>query len=103
MHTQMAIKLRVSANKFNPGARLSEAEIEELVAAATEAPSSFNIQHWRFVAVTEREDKERLKALAYNQQKVADAAVTFIVLGDLRGHEKLPDILGRAVKAGILD
>ena len=103
MHTQLAIKRRVSANKFDAGASLSEAEIEELVAAATEAPSSFNIQHWRFVAVTEREDKERLKALAYNQQKVADAAAAFIVLGDLRGHEKLPGILGRSVKAGIID
>lgn len=103
MHTQLAIKRRISANRFDASARLSEAEVEELVAAATEAPSSYNIQHWRFVAVTETGDKERLKALAYNQQKVADAAVTFIVLGDLRGHEKLPEILGRSVEAGIID
>ncbi len=103
MDTLDLIKQRISANKFDTTRTLSEAEIEELVSYATEAPSAYNIQNWRFVALTKKEDKERLKALAYNQQKVVDAAVTFIVLGDLRGYEKLADILGRSVEAGILD
>ncbi|MFS8867570.1 nitroreductase family protein [Synechococcus sp. H65.1] len=102
MDALTALKTRVSADHFDPSRLLSEAEIRELVAYATEAPSSFNIQHWRFVAVTDPKDKERLKALAYNQQKVADAAVVFIVLGDLKGYEKLPEIVQRAVAAGIL-
>ncbi|MGH9840850.1 MAG: nitroreductase family protein [Blastocatellia bacterium] len=100
--TLQLIKQRISANKFDPNRKLSEEEIKELVSYATEAPSAYNIQNWRFVALTETEDKERLKAVAYNQQKVVDAAVTFIVLGDLRGYEKLPEIMNRAVKAGIL-
>jgi nitroreductase len=101
--TLQLIKERTSTTKFDQSRSLSEEEIKELVSYATQAPSSFNIQHWRFVAVTKPEDKARLKAVAYNQQKVVDASVTFIVLGDLRGHEKLPEILGRAVKAGIFD
>jgi nitroreductase len=103
MGTLELIKRRISANKFDPARTLSEDEIRELVSYATNAPSAYNIQHWRFVAVTGREDKERLKAVAYNQQKVVDAAVTFIVLGDLRGYEKLPEITRRAVEAGILE
>jgi len=102
MDALAALKARISADKFDPSRPLSEKEIRELVAYATEAPSSFNIQHWRFVAVADPADKERLKALAYNQQKVADAAVVFIVLGDLKGYEKLPEIAQRAVAAGIL-
>ncbi len=98
-----AIKQRVSANKFDPAATLSEDEIKELVGYATEAPSSYNIQHWRFIAVTTPEDKARLKAVAMNQPKVADAAVTFIVLGDVRGYEKLPIILQRAMDAGLIN
>jgi len=103
METLRLIEQRISTNKYDPARRLSEGEIRELVGYARQAPSSYNLQHWRFVAVTEPADKERLKAVAYNQQKVADAAVTFIVLGDLRGHEKLPEILGRSVRAGILE
>jgi nitroreductase len=101
--TLKLLKERISTNHFDKTRTLSDDEISDLVSYATLAPSSYNIQHWRFVAVTKPEDKARLKALSYNQQKVEDAAVTFIVLGDLRGYEKLPEILGRSVKAGILD
>src|SRR5919108_648743 len=101
--TLKLLKERISTNLYDKSRRLSEAEIRELVSYAIESPSSYNIQHWRFVAVTKPEDKTRLKAVAYNQQKVEDAAVTFIVLGDLRGYEKLGEILSRSVEAGILD
>jgi nitroreductase len=101
--TLQLIKERISTNLYDKSRQLSETEIRELVSYATESPSSYNIQHWRFVAVTKPEDKSRLKAVSYNQQKVEDAAVTFIVLGDLRGYEKLGEILGHAVKDGILE
>lgn len=102
MTTLEAIRGRVSANKFDPAQELPRQEISELVDLAAQAPSSFNQQNWRFVAVTKKEDKERLKALAYGQQKVADAAVTFIVLGDLRGHERMAQALEPSVKAGLI-
>jgi len=103
MDTLELIRQRISTNKFDTSRTLSEAEIKELVAYATEAPSAYNIQNWRFVAVTNPEDKARLKSVAYNQQKVVDAAVTFIVLGDLRGYEKLPQILKPMVDDGLMD
>jgi nitroreductase len=103
MNTLEIINQRISANRFDPNKPLSRAEIEELVTYATQAPSSFNLQHWHFIAVTEHPRKERLKAVAYGQQKVVDAAVTFIVLGNLQAHTKLADILGRSVQAGIFD
>ncbi len=102
MDALTVLKERISANKFDTSRSLSEAEIKELVAYATEAPSAYNIQHWRFVAVTEADAKERLKSVAYNQQKVADAPVVFIILGDLRGYEKMPQIVEQTVAAGIL-
>jgi nitroreductase len=103
MDTIELIKQRISTNKFDASRALSEAEIKELVSYATEAPSAYNIQNWRFVAITSPEEKARLKSLAYNQQKVADAAVTFIVLGDLRGYEKLPHIVKPMVSDGLID
>lgn len=102
MDTLETIKHRISANHFDASKTLSEAEIKELVSYAIEAPSSFNIQHWRFVAVTKPEEKARLKAVAYNQPKVAEAAVTFIVLGDLQAFEKLPQIYQPLAEAGAM-
>ncbi len=98
-----SIKHRVSANAFDASRPLSRAEIEDLVEFALDAPSSFNLQHTRFIAVVDAKQKEKLKELSWNQAKVSDAAVTFIILGDTLAHEKLPDLMGRAVKAGMLD
>ena len=89
MSAPEVFKKRFSANQFDSKKTMTEQEIKDLVAMAIEAPSSFNIQHWRFVAVVDKAAKEKLKGLAYNQPKVADASVTFIILGDLNAHEKL--------------
>ena len=96
------IRNRVSVENFDPDRPLNEDEVRALVRDAIQAPSSFNIQHWRFVAVRKPADKQRLMEAAYGQRQVADAAVTFIVLGDVRGIEKLPVVMERAVQCGAL-
>jgi nitroreductase len=96
------IRNRVSVESFQPDRPLDDEQVRDLIRDAIEAPSSFNIQHWRFVAVRSPEDKRILKQSAYGQQQVEDASVTFIVLGDVRGVEKLPQALDRAVDCGAL-
>ena len=94
---------RTSINKFDSAKRISEAEIREIVADAVETPSSYNIQHWRFIAVTDAEKKKRLQAAAYNQVKVSHASATIIVLGDLRAHEKLENIYAPLVERRVME
>jgi nitroreductase len=96
------LRARASVERFDPAHSLDEREIEDLVADATLAPSSFNIQHWRFVAIRKPEDKARLREAAFGQTQVVEAAVTFVVLGDTQGTDKLPAILERAVRDGTL-
>jgi len=91
---------RTSINLFDPSKPITEDEIRQIIADAIEAPSSYNIQHWRFVAVTDPEKKKQLQAAAYNQPKVGQASATIIVLGDLRGYEKLEKIYEPLVKNG---
>jgi nitroreductase len=97
-----ALRERYSCDHFDPSKTLTEAQLRELVEDATHAPSSFNLQHWRFVCVRQPLDKERLKAVAYQQQKVVDASAVFIVLGDLRAHELLAESLAPEVKSGAM-
>ena len=96
------IEGRISANHFDPTRPLDDATIATLVHLATRAPSAFNFQNWSFVAVRSREGKERLKSLAYGQQKVVDAAVTFIVSGTLMPHARLALALEPAVRTGVM-
>ena len=102
MNVSEAIKTRVSAHSFDPERTIGEDEIKELAHYATLAPSSYNVQNWRFVAVSKPEDKERLKAVAYNQAHVTQSAVMYIVLGDLQPHSHIEEINQLAVDAGNL-
>lgn len=97
------IKSRVSANSYDTTRKLSDAEVAELVELATHAPSAFNLQNWKFVAVRSDDAKARLLPLAFGQQKVADAAVTFIVCGTLEPHLTLPAALKPTLDAGIIN
>ncbi|GAB2876195.1 nitroreductase family protein [Pseudoduganella ginsengisoli] len=96
------IESRASINHFDPERKLADTQIKELVRLATLAPSAYNFQNWKFIAVRSQPAKERLKAVAYNQPKVAEAAVMFIVCGTLAAHEGLPRALQPSVEVGIL-
>lgn len=96
------IRNRISVEDFDATRTLDEATIRRVVEDATHAPSSFNIQHWRFVAVRDRDDKRRLCEAAYNQQQVADASVVFVLLGDTEAAGKLGETLAPAVESGSL-
>jgi nitroreductase len=95
---------RTSAEHFDSATPISVQEIKELISEACQAPSAFNIQHWRFIAVTDERIKERLKGttIAPNQGRVADAPLIFLILGDLKGHKRLEGILDEAVHANLL-
>ena len=97
------IESRVSTNHYDSTRLLSDEEIAELVRLATRAPSAYNFQNWKFIAVRSHEAKARLKAVSYGQQKVTDASVTFIICGTLAAHEQLPHALQPSVDAGIMD
>lgn len=99
---QTLIETRVSTNHFDTERPVTSAQISELVRLATLAPSAYNFQNWKFIAVTSTAAKEKLKAAAYGQQKVVDAAVTFIVCGTLNAHQHLENTLRASLDEGIL-
>ena len=95
---------RTSAEHFDSATPISVQEIKELISEACQAPSAFNIQHWRFIAVTDERIRQGLKetTIAPNQERVANAPLIFLVLGDLNGYKKLEGILDETVQAGLL-
>src|SRR5690606_33052666 len=94
------IERRVSANQFDASHHLKDTEIEELVRLATRAPTAYNLQNWRFIAARTSDAKAKLRELAYGQAKVSEAAVTFIICGQLPDHTALADRLRPFVESG---
>src|SRR5690606_21460702 len=93
---------RISINHFQPDRPLDEDVITSLISQATKAPSAYNLQNWRFIAVRSQEAKARLKAAAFGQQKIEDASVAFIVCGTLAAHSQLASALQPSVEAQIM-
>jgi nitroreductase len=93
---------RSSAKYYDPAATLSDDEISELVRIGTTAPTSFHLQNWRFIAVRSPEAKARLRPIAWNQPATTEAAVTFIVCGQLADSSVIPARLAPLVEAGIM-
>jgi nitroreductase len=77
-----AIKGRRSINFFEPGEKLSKEKIEELIGIANLSPSSFNLQPWRVIAVTDIERKQALRKCAFNQPKAEEASAVLIMIAD---------------------
>ncbi|WP_375460246.1 nitroreductase family protein [uncultured Enterovirga sp.] len=97
-----AIEERRTTVLFDTARDLGDEQISELVRLATTAPTSFNLQNWRFIAVRTPAAKARLRSIAWNQAKITGAPVTFIVIGQMANEKTLPDRLAPAVEAGIM-
>ena len=79
---------RRSINFFDPEKDVSEAQLDEMIELASKAPSSFNLQPWNLIVLRDKERKEALKSLAWDQPKVVEAPVTLIILADKNGWQE---------------
>ncbi len=79
---------RRSVNFFDPAKPVSDDELRKVVALASLAPSSFNLQPWNLIVVRSPEARARLRKLAMDQAKVTEAPVVLIVLADTEGYQE---------------
>ena len=93
---------RTAAKYYDPAATMSDDQIRELVRIGTTAPTSFHLQNWRFIAVRTPEAKARLRPIAWDQPAITEAAVTFIIVGQLADSSVIPARLAPLVEAGIM-
>jgi nitroreductase len=91
METFAAIEARRSVKKFDPEHVMSEAEIQRLMEAVLLTPTSFNIQNWRFVLITDPEVKKRVRAKGFDQAQFTDASLVVVICGDREAYQKEPD------------
>lgn len=88
--TQEAIRTRRAVKSFDPAHKMSAAEEQKLFELAQQSPSSFNIQHWRFVKVSDPAQRQKLREAAWGQAQVTDASLFLVVCADLKAWDKQP-------------
>lgn len=85
-----AIRQRRSVRSFDPSHRFTAAELDQLIELGMQAPSSFNIQHWRVVNVTDPALRKQIRAAAVDQAQVTDASLLLVLCADVKAWQKNP-------------
>jgi nitroreductase len=91
MDTFAAIEARRSVKKFDPDHQLTESEISRLMEAVIKSPTSFNIQNWRFVLVTDPQVKQKFREIGWNQAQFSDSSMIVLVCGDRQAYARDTD------------
>lgn len=91
MDVLTAIYERRSIKQYDPEHRLSEEEITKLLEAAIQSPTSFNIQHWRFVVVADPELRKQIRAAGNDQAQMTEASLLVVMTGDVKAWKKSPE------------
>ena len=103
MNTLDAIHARRAVKHYDPEHRLTEAEVRQLLEAAQQAPTAFNIQNWRFVVVSDPELRRQIRAVAWDQAQVTDASLLIILCADLSSWKNDPARYWRNAPAPVQD
>jgi nitroreductase len=89
-----AIRQRRSIRKFIDKP-ISREVVDEVLEAARLAPSGSNRQPWRFLVVTDPEERAKLRRICWDQAFIEQAPVVFVCCADLVAYSK-PSRLKRA-------
>ncbi len=92
MNTIDAIYGRRSVKEYDATHNLTKEEEKKLFEATIQAPTSFNIQHWRFVVLRNSALREKIrKEFGNDQAQMTDASLLVLFTADVKAWKKNPD------------
>lgn len=92
MNITEAVYKRRAVKHFDAAHTLTTEEEVSLLEAAIQAPTSFNIQHWRFVILRDPELRSRIRQEFGNDQaQITDASLLILLTADVKAWQKNPE------------
>ena len=86
-----SIYKRRSVKHFDPDHKMTAEEETKLFEAVIQAPTSFNIQHWRFVVLRDPELRAKIRSeLGNDQSQMTDASLLVLFTADEKAWKKKP-------------
>ncbi|MDO4435670.1 MAG: nitroreductase family protein [Cardiobacteriaceae bacterium] len=96
-----AIHTRRSVKQFDPEHRISRDTLREIIRHTISAPSSINLQPWRFVILDSPESKAKLSALVKtNTRQLETCSAMIAVIGDNHHLHYDHHILNQSLQEG---
>ena len=97
------VRGRRSIRNYDTNVKISKEEMTQILEEATLAPSSVNMQPWRFLVIDSEEGKATLAPLAkFNQVQVETSSAVIAIFGDMNAVDQLENIYDTAVAKGLM-
>ena len=74
-----ALNFRYATKQFDPSKKLDEKTLNTILEAGRLSPSSYGLQPWKFVVVTDEEVRKKLKNSGFNQPQIIDASHIIVI------------------------
>jgi len=69
-----SLQWRYATKKFDPTKRVVEKDLNQLLESLRLSPSSLGLQPWKFIVVTDKKLRQKIRFAAWNQSQVTDAS-----------------------------
>jgi len=90
MNVSDAIVSRRAIKWYDPNHKMPEETFRTMMEHAILSPTAFNIQNWRFVRVVDPEQRQAIRAVAWDQAQVTDASELLVLCFDTMAWGKEP-------------
>lgn len=98
------LESRKAIRTYDPTVKITREDMLNIIKLATLAPSSMNMQPWRFFIVESKKAKDTLATVLYgNQSQLETSAAMICLFVDLEKHRMAETILDQAYRAGLID
>ncbi|MBY0314596.1 MAG: NAD(P)H-dependent oxidoreductase [Bdellovibrionales bacterium] len=77
---QAALDWRYAVKKFDATRKISPADWKIIEESMVKSPSSYGLQPWKFIVVTDQTLKDQLRPLSWNQSQVSDCSHYVVML-----------------------
>ena len=103
MNIKEAIVKRRAIKHFDPEHVMSDAEVHELMSHVILSPTAFNIQHWRFIRVIDKDKRQQIQDASWGQSQVTEGSLLLVLCADLNAWEKQPQRYWQDAPQGVRD
>jgi nitroreductase len=86
---------RFACHAFLPDRPIAREDLDTILEAGRLSPSSFGLEHWKFVIIDKPEEKAALQGACFNQPQVGNASAVVVILAKIADLEPGSDYLKR--------
>jgi len=95
------VKNRYATKKFDPDKKVSEEDLNKLLEMISFAPSSFNMQPWKIIVISNKKLKEKLSPVSFNQPQITACSHLLVFCANKNLLEKISEIEKQMTESGM--